>query len=167
MDSRVSTIANVIQVVRALIRAVRISLHCLVVAVGYLVLALLAYGVLESACMWADSVVRRRNVRELASLSGELEPGTDENEPGDFNGDGVVDELRVEYERVEPLFNWVTSGMIYLESGQTGETIMTHRLDAPFLRGGWCGDYDDDGLPDVVLETRDGWTVFGFDGEGR
>lgn len=151
-------------------RSWRISaklVHGLALTLGYLVLGLFAYSVFEAGCMWADEKVRQRNVRELAHLPFVPEPETLANQPRDFDGDGVLDELSVEYERVEPFFNWVSSGMVYLQSAKTGETIMTHRLNAPFFGGGWYGDYDGDGLCDVVLKTRDGWTVFGFDGEGR
>jgi hypothetical protein len=72
----------------------------------------------------------------------------------DFDGDGVEDELSVDYVHREPLFARTTSGMVYVYSGRTGEVLLARAVDVPINTAWWCGDRDGNGTDEVLVRDN-------------
>ncbi len=128
------------------------------VFVGSVLLAcgMVTYGVLggEDMLRAYPSRERHEGVYELAVPESELAalPGLDSDEGnGDFDGDGVTDELSVEYFHIEPLFKRSTSGLVEVRSGRTGQVLLAHLVDAAINRAWWYGDRDGNGTEDILV----------------
>lgn len=126
--------------------------------------------VLWAALLLSDDDVRRAypsperhaGVREW-KLSGPLPPPDLRREAGgDFDGDGVLDVLTLEYFHMEPLHRPTTSGMVYVRCGRTGEVLLAHAVASPISGYLWAGDVDGNGTDDVLVKSRGTWSVLGF-----
>lgn len=83
-------------------------------------------------------------------------------ERGDFDGDGVDDELDATYLRREFVFAESTSGMLYVRSGASGEILLAHPLPTPMNAAHWCGDLDGDGRDDIWADSPKPGAAFAF-----
>ena len=81
-------------------------------------------------------------------------------EAGDFDGDGIEDELSIDYFHMRPFGDRATSGMVRVRSGASGDLLLAHAVPSPLNQADWCGDLDDDGTDDVLIE--DGSELFAF-----
>jgi hypothetical protein len=69
----------------------------------------------------------------------------------DFDGDGTLDRIEVEYYHQEPMFSASKSGMVIVSSGATGEPLLAYAVDCPMNPVAWCGDVDGNGTEDVLV----------------
>ncbi len=131
---------------------------CVVVLVGLFVL-LRFFGD-------GEDIVRGWKNPPQYSMVQRLEPSPatrpPERERGDFDGDGVDDELEKTYLHRDFVFAKSTSGMVYVRSGASGAVLLTHPLPAPVSAAHWCGDIDGDGRDDVWADTPEPGVVFAF-----
>jgi len=74
----------------------------------------------------------------------------------DFDGDGVLDLLGVEYSSLDCLWSTPGSGVVGVISGRTGERLLGHRVATPLQRAAWADDVDGNGTQDVFLEVEHG-----------
>jgi hypothetical protein len=129
-------------------------------------LLLLTYVVFRLVGDWDD-------IRRGWTVTGEYEStrrtravvaptGTPRATRGDFDGDGVDDELEVVYLVRELLFSAGTRGMLYVRSGASGAVLLAHPLPTPMNAARWCGDIDGDGRDEVWADTPAPGTVFAF-----
>lgn len=139
------------------------------VAAGAIALVLLASaGACAGGCVLLDDDVRRAYPSpEVHEHVSELDPAsTRAASPAvrqDFDGDGVVDHLDVEYLHMEPLLARATSGMVYVWSGATREVLFAHAVANPMIQASWWGDVDGNGTDDVRVEDAPAVRVFGRD----
>jgi len=81
----------------------------------------------------------------------------------DFDGDGVADELAVEYFHMEPLVRRSTSGIVYVRSGATKHVLLAHAVVDPNPnRAAWVGDVDRSGTDDVSVRDEGRTFVLGY-----
>jgi hypothetical protein len=91
--------------------------------------------------------------------------GEDSSALADFDGDGTLDRLSVEYYHQEtPFAKKSSSGMVLVMSGSTGETLLGYATPCHFYPASWCGDVDGNGTQDVIAESDIEPIVFGFVG---
>jgi hypothetical protein len=83
-------------------------------------------------------------------------------ERGDFDGDGVDDELEKTYLHRDFVFAESTSGMLYVRSGASGAVLLAHPLPTPMNLAHWCGDIDGDGRDDAWADSPNPGVVFAF-----
>ncbi len=70
---------------------------------------------------------------------------------GDFDGDGVDDELEIVWMTREFLFSEGTFSMLYVRSGASRDVLLAHPLESPFSKAWWLRDSDGDGRDDVYV----------------
>lgn len=70
---------------------------------------------------------------------------------GDFDGDGVDDELDNIYLHRDFIAAKPTSGMVYVISGADGTVLLAHPTPTPFTTPLWCADSDGDGADEVFV----------------
>ena len=123
----------------------------------------LGFGaILASICaLWAvtnwEDVLRaypspelHEDVRELAKWPFASQP-RGPRVRHDFNGDGVADDLSVEYFHMEPLLRRATSGMVSVQSGRTRRLLLAHAVANPCISVEWIGDVDGNGTDDLLV----------------
>lgn len=75
------------------------------------------------------------------------------SERGDFNGDGVDDELDVAYLHRQFVLEESTSGMVYVRSGVDGAVLLAHPIPNPLFPVFWCGDSDGDAADEIFVDV--------------
>jgi len=99
---------------------------------------------------WSNPARYERVRRERVS-SQELK--SPRSERGDFNGDGVDDELDVAYLHRQFVVAESTSGMVYVRSGADGAVLLAHPIPNPLFPVFWCGDSDGDAADEVFVDV--------------
>jgi hypothetical protein len=128
--------------------------------VGTFVLALLAMLLLVWSACGADTLRAYTHPDQLADVRVLDADGPARRAPSeprvvaDFDGDGTVDTIEVEYLRREPLFARTTSGMLRVLSGADGSVLAARAVSIPICRETWCGDIDGNGTDDVRFQDE-------------